>query len=192
MAEKHKPFPEGSVCKPCWELRYCPYGPLVEFFPLYDGTSDLTAIEKRYSEVLSDFARGGLKTEKEIWDGIQMVIHLKPGIWREIQKYDPVDVGCRIWGHICPVFLSQSRATETKVPRREGRYIPREVMLRVVRRDGQICQECRSGVRDDEVEFDHIIPLALGGPTSAENLRLLCRACNRKKSKSIKDLLPDP
>jgi len=23
------------VCKPCWELKYCPYGPLVEQFPLY-------------------------------------------------------------------------------------------------------------------------------------------------------------
>ena len=22
------------ICKPCWELRYCPYGPLVEEFPL--------------------------------------------------------------------------------------------------------------------------------------------------------------
>src|SRR5688500_2500305 len=22
------------VCKPCWELKYCPYGPLVEDFPL--------------------------------------------------------------------------------------------------------------------------------------------------------------
>jgi len=23
-----------AVCKPCWEVRYCPYGPLVEQFPL--------------------------------------------------------------------------------------------------------------------------------------------------------------
>jgi hypothetical protein len=23
-----------AICKPCWELRYCPYGPLVERFPL--------------------------------------------------------------------------------------------------------------------------------------------------------------
>ncbi|MFL6351651.1 MAG: hypothetical protein ACJ74Z_07350 [Bryobacteraceae bacterium] len=23
-----------AVCKPCWELKYCPYGPLVEQFPL--------------------------------------------------------------------------------------------------------------------------------------------------------------
>ena len=25
-----------AVCKPCWELKYCPYGPLVEKFPLPD------------------------------------------------------------------------------------------------------------------------------------------------------------
>ena len=23
-----------ELCKPCWELHYCPYGPLVEDFPL--------------------------------------------------------------------------------------------------------------------------------------------------------------
>jgi HNH endonuclease len=26
-----------AVCKPCWELKYCPYGPLVEQFPLEHG-----------------------------------------------------------------------------------------------------------------------------------------------------------
>lgn len=25
-----------AICKPCWELKYCPYGPLVEDFPLPD------------------------------------------------------------------------------------------------------------------------------------------------------------
>jgi hypothetical protein len=25
-----------AVCKPCWELKYCPYGPLVEDFPLHE------------------------------------------------------------------------------------------------------------------------------------------------------------
>jgi hypothetical protein len=28
-----KPRFKPTVCKPCWELKYCPYGPLVEFFP---------------------------------------------------------------------------------------------------------------------------------------------------------------
>jgi hypothetical protein len=26
------------ACKPCWELKYCPYGPLVETFPVYPIT----------------------------------------------------------------------------------------------------------------------------------------------------------
>lgn len=29
-----------AVCKPCWEIRYCPYGPLVEHFPLADPDDD--------------------------------------------------------------------------------------------------------------------------------------------------------
>ena len=27
-----------NICKPCWELKYCPYGPLVEDFPLLPPT----------------------------------------------------------------------------------------------------------------------------------------------------------
>ncbi|HXK28700.1 MAG TPA: HNH endonuclease signature motif containing protein [Candidatus Binatia bacterium] len=64
-------------------------------------------------------------------------------------------------------------------------------MLKVVRRDGQMCQVCKQNVRDDEVEFDHIIPHSKGGPTTTENLRLLCRVCNRKKSDSLRELLAD-
>jgi hypothetical protein len=29
-----------AICKPCWELKYCPYGPLVEQFPVEDVTRD--------------------------------------------------------------------------------------------------------------------------------------------------------
>ncbi len=29
-----------AVCKPCWEIRYCPYGPLIEDFPLPDTDDD--------------------------------------------------------------------------------------------------------------------------------------------------------
>lgn len=30
----------GAVCKPCWELNYCPYGPLVEQFPIAEAGVD--------------------------------------------------------------------------------------------------------------------------------------------------------
>lgn len=32
-----------------------------------------------------------------------------------------------------------------------------------------------------EHEMDHVVPEALGGPTTAENLVLACRPCNRSK-----------
>lgn len=32
---KKRKFPKNSVCKPCGELKYCPYGHMVEHFPIY-------------------------------------------------------------------------------------------------------------------------------------------------------------
>jgi hypothetical protein len=31
-----------AVCKPCWELKYCPYGPLVEDFPLKETRDEMS------------------------------------------------------------------------------------------------------------------------------------------------------
>jgi len=37
---KYNKLPKFIPCKPCWELKYCPYGPLVEFFPLFGPPDD--------------------------------------------------------------------------------------------------------------------------------------------------------
>ena len=42
------------------------------------------------------------------------------------------------------------------------------------------CRICGKVVDDREIEFDHVIPHSKGGPTSVENIRLLCESCNRK------------
>ncbi|OQW65790.1 MAG: hypothetical protein BVN29_08285 [Nitrospira sp. ST-bin5] len=65
-------------------------------------------------------------------------------------------------------------------------------MLKVVRRDGQVCADCRTIVPDDQIEFDHVIPIARGGATTTDNLRILCRTCNRKKSDALAGLLAKP
>ncbi|HIJ91665.1 MAG TPA: HNH endonuclease [Deltaproteobacteria bacterium] len=186
-----KTFPKDSVCKPCWELKYCPYGYLVEYFPLFhtSDTPDKFDIRERYEELLDEMKDNGARTPEEVHDYFRRMSILDPEANEYIAQYEPEDVACRIYGHTCPVFFHQSGASETKAYREEGRNISRKVMLQVVRRDGHICQKCRTNVPDDEIEFDHIIPVSKGGPSSVENLRVLCRACNRKKSDSLKEHL---
>lgn len=124
------------MCKPCWEIKYCPYGNLVEKFPL---------------KTISD------------------------------------EKSCRIFGHDCPVFSVAEPLTETRELRRISRSIPRVTQLRVAKRENQICSECGKSVKDEDIEFDHIIPWSKGGSSNENNIRLLCKSCNRKKGKSFED-----
>lgn len=65
---------------------------------------------------------------------------------------------------------------------RDSRSVPQEVKAEVWQRDGGRCVECGSS---HYLEFDHIIPLSRGGATSAANLQILCRGCNRAKGANI-------
>ncbi|MRH89429.1 DUF2510 domain-containing protein [Nocardia sp. SYP-A9097] len=66
--------------------------------------------------------------------------------------------------------------------RRDTRSISQEIKAQVWQRDGGKCIECGDS---HYLEFDHIIPLSRGGATSAANLQILCRACNRTKGANI-------
>jgi hypothetical protein len=65
-------------------------------------------------------------------------------------------------------------------PRREP--IPEEVRREVFRRDGGRCAACGT---DSLLQFDHVIPVAMGGASTAQNLQLLCAPCNRAKGASL-------
>lgn len=71
-------------------------------------------------------------------------------------------------------------AGEAAEPRR--RPIPRDVRLAVFERDGGRCVECGSGF---EIQYDHVIPVAMGGAGTVENLQILCAPCNRAKGASL-------
>ena len=186
---KRKPYPKNAVCKPCWELHYCPFGHLVEYFPSPGGDWTVEVAKARHNEVLAELSDGRSKTEGEVWDLVGRLHYTRPSLFAALEAYEADDVQCRIFGHTCPIFFTQSGATETATGRSEGRYLPRPIMLKVVRRDNHVCQVCFTYVPDDQVEFDHIIPVSKGGPTTVQNLRLLCRTCNRKKSNALDEVL---
>lgn len=52
----------------------------------------------------------------------------------------------------------------------------------VFERDGGRCVQCGSSF---DIQYDHILPVTLGGATTIENLQVLCAECNRRKSDSL-------
>jgi hypothetical protein len=181
-----------EICKPCWELKYCPYGPLVEDFPLPPPT---LAETEKHNEYLRKCLKTGRLADGTKLDGPRRRFFKQQ--LREFRRSDYpskmpqviTDASCKVFGHLCPVYFIAEPLTETKDRRSHSRAISREVMLKVVRRDGQICQKCFEPVADYEVEFDHLIPFSKGGPSTAENLRLVHRECNRKKRASLDEIL---
>ena len=65
---------------------------------------------------------------------------------------------------------------------RSRAQIPQDLKLLVWTRDGGSCTRCGSRT---ELQYDHIIPVALGGATTEQNLQILCGACNRTKGASV-------
>lgn len=60
--------------------------------------------------------------------------------------------------------------------------IPDDVKQYVWTRDGGQCRSCGSTV---ELQYDHIIPIAMGGGNQDDNLQILCGPCNRSKSTGL-------
>jgi 5-methylcytosine-specific restriction endonuclease McrA len=72
-------------------------------------------------------------------------------------------------------------AGEAAEPRRQP--IPRAVRRAVFERDGGRCVECGSRF---EIQYDHVIPLALGGAGTVENVQILCAPCNQSKGAALR------
>ena len=186
----------SELCKPCWELKYCPFGSLVEDFPIFPPT-------KKEAVNHNDYLKECINTGN-VGSGEKLDSKRKKWFEKQINSFDEndypeniqtefLDASCKVFGHICPVFLVAEPLTETKERRKHSRLIPRDVMFKIVRRDGQICQKCNEPVSDNEVEFDHIIPYSKGGIANTENLRLIHKNCNRRKSNSLEEVLhPNP
>jgi hypothetical protein len=125
----------STLCKPCWELHYCPYGPVVEDFPLLPP---VRSEAERHNEHLRSALRTGRLTNGKPLDARRrrvfrdMVAAYKAGDFPETIPKVLTEASCRVFGHLCPVFFVAEPLTETKDLRSHTRVISREVMLKSV------------------------------------------------------------
>ncbi len=78
---------------------------------------------------------------------------------------------------------AQAMVAAGSTPQRLSRgQIPDDVKQYVFTRDEGRCRSCGS---TSELQFDHVVPVALGGSSSADNLQILCGPCNRRKGAGL-------
>ncbi len=65
---------------------------------------------------------------------------------------------------------------------RERQPIPDSVKMYVWKRDNGRCVICGS---QEKLEFDHIIPISMGGSNTERNIQLLCEKHNRSKAANL-------
>lgn len=66
-------------------------------------------------------------------------------------------------------------------------YVPAELRERVRREARYRCGYCltQEAVVGTAMEVDHVFPYSLGGPTTEENLWLVCSCCNKSKGNRL-------
>src|SRR5205823_9003527 len=115
-----------------------PYGPVVSDFPILPP---LREGKEEHDEYLRSLLRTGRFPDGRRVDDQrrrffeQMVAEPLEDFPETIPQI-LADASCTLFGNLCPVFFVAEPFAETKTVRSHSRIIPREVMLKVIRRDG--------------------------------------------------------
>jgi 5-methylcytosine-specific restriction endonuclease McrA len=126
--------------------------------------------QPRYAEVTKPLSKFSVGTYEKRFDGWRKALnafveYINEGVKSEsdAQANDP----------------SISPEIRERGPRRPGRKLEVLVLLR----DKGICQYCKRPIHECGLDYhiDHIKPWINGGPTTLENLQLLCSKCNLLK-----------
>lgn len=65
--------------------------------------------------------------------------------------------------------------------------VSRSLRFTILRRDNYRCRYCGDGAPDVKMTVDHVLPVALGGTDTADNLVAACQPCNAGKASSAPD-----
>lgn len=149
---------------------------------LSDGNYEIRSILSNYSFELIKNLKGALAHSHPSLTNGELIKLALEALKREIDpslKAQRQSAKIRMQAAVAPIpeqaqsvsVAEKSRAT------RNSRYIPSAVRHHIWLRDKGMCTNCES---KHAVQVEHIIPIARGGETSIENLKLLCRSCNQR------------
>ena len=62
--------------------------------------------------------------------------------------------------------------------------VSNKMRFAIYERDNYCCKMCGKSEDEEELEIDHIKPIAKGGKSTYDNLQTLCKSCNKKKGNS--------
>ncbi|MDR1329901.1 MAG: HNH endonuclease [Oscillospiraceae bacterium] len=178
------------IVKPCWELKFCPYGPLVEDFPLPPLLLEEHRKHTLYIKKCLETGFMGenydipLDNERREYFETELASDDESDYVDKLSKFES-EASCREFGHLCPAYFVSEPFTETSAGRNRSRNLSHSTIIRVARRDNNTCQICGEVLLDRKIEIDHIIPFSRGGTSDENNLRVTCFECNRKKGKKI-------
>jgi hypothetical protein len=97
MAKRTR-FIKPPVCKPCWELHYCPYGVLVESMPFCDSPEDKKRHKESgwketqsqmYERAKRDLTGTKPSDDNELWNNMFFVMFADPEKKKAVQQYNP-------------------------------------------------------------------------------------------------------
>lgn len=76
---------------------------------------------------------------------------------------------------------------EVTDPSERRKPISRSLRFQVLRRDNHTCRYCGATAPDAKITVDHVVPVALGGTDTADNLVAACSDCNAGKAATPAD-----
>lgn len=164
-----------KVYKPCWDLKICPYGVLVELFPLPQQVTRSQAIAR--NEHLKESLKKGAYSKK-----------MTPVFQEEVESFNPLDYpetedeikfkneACKHFGHICPVFFTGELLENSEELQRQKTDInaleKNEAAAKNVDLYSYKCETCGARLEDYEAEIVR--------ERKSRNVRILCGLCRKK------------
>lgn len=115
---------------------------------------------------------GNIIRESDGWYGNNEIHINEDGVKELIDQFLSRNI------YIAPFIISmlEEKYTTKKKP---NRYIPKRIRDKVFKKYKHACCHCDSA---ENLEIDHIKPISKGGKNNYENLQILCKTCNLKKS----------